>query len=376
MIKSLTFELSSCSSLLPGYYYWLLATEVLKNLQSPSSTQVSKEDQEAIGRFYEYQEKAEIYYAYHSIYRYTDEPFTSLLPDALFQTAQYILNHTKEPIPHGISKVYTLFALAKQGKVLGAFKLARQAYTKLLGLKMPASWKDQIDLACLTVRTKPYSDEEGLLPVCYRCSTSNPLLNNQGDSCINCHHLFIRSFCSFETLPLVQFEVENGISDEDAVKYLDMDPSETVKYGGVGAGGKKKDSDVQTNINVMSLEEDPAASGEDGAAHPDDDFQQQLHHFESDHDGNFPPIRVGIKGLVAMKREEVFVRRWEQSKVMKFQYFRSVIPDLPITLCPHCNHFFHEEDFEFHALQKKNCPYVLSAHERDGLLLLVGWSFG
>ena len=86
-----------------GYYYWLLATEVLKNLKSPDSATAaqSKEDQEAIVRFYEYQEKSEIYYAYHSIYRYTDEPFTSLLPDALFQTAQYILNHAKEPIPHG-----------------------------------------------------------------------------------------------------------------------------------------------------------------------------------------------------------------------------------------------------------------------------------
>jgi intraflagellar transport protein 122 len=351
-----------------GYYYWLLSTEILKNLKSANSTaaSASKEDSDNIARFYEYQEKAEIYYAYHSIYRYTDEPFTSLLPDALFQTAQYILNHTKEPIPHGISKVYTLFALAKQGKVLGAFKLARQAYTKLLGLKMPASWKDQIDLACLTVRTKPYSDEEGLLPVCYRCSTSNPLLNNQGDSCINCHHVFIRSFCSFETLPLVQFEVA-GVSDEDAVKYLDMDPSETIKYGGVGLGGRKKEADTQTNINVMSLDDESGADGEDGAQHPDDDFQQQLHHFESDNEGNFPPIRVGVKGLVAMKREEVFIRKWEQSAAMKYQFFRSVIPDLPITLCPHCNHFFHEEDYEFHILQKKSCPFCRVAVTQEVL---------
>lgn len=342
-----------------GYYYWLLATEVLKNLTSPSAAKLTPADAQALERFAQYQSLSEVYYAYHSIYRYTDEPFTSLLPDALFQTAQYILNHVRDPVPHGISKVYTLFALAKQGKVLGAFKLARQAYTKLLGLKMPASWKDQIDLACLTVRTKPYSDEESLLPVCYRCSTSNPLLNLAGDVCINCRHQFIRSFCSFETLPLVAFEVEQGISDEDALKYLEMDPADTVKYGGVGLGGAGRDAEVQTNINVMSL--DASGGGEDGAeegVHPDDEFHAQLHHFEADNDGQFPAIRVGIKGLVAMKREEVFVRRWKQTSVVRAQYYRSVIPDLPITLCPHCNHFFHEEDFEHAAMVGGNkCPF-------------------
>ena len=42
-----------------------------------------------------------------------------------------------------------------------------------------------------------------------------------------------------------------------------------------------------------------------------------------------------------------------------------MIPDLPITLCPHCNHFFHEEDYEFHILQKKNCPFCRVAVTSD-----------
>jgi len=376
-----------------GYYYWLLASEVLKSMPT---TGKRVPDPERLEKFYHYQSLAEVYYAYHSIYRYTDEPFTSLLPDALFQTAQFIINMIRDrnggtatlpgmvpgtgtspsaaiPLaqqPKGLSKVYTLFALAKQGntKSLGAFKLSRQAYSKLLGLKMPHSWKDQIDLACLTVRTKPFSDEEGLLPVCYRCSTSNPLMSSTGDLCINCGHIFIRSFCSFETLPLVQFELEPGISDEQALAYLEMDPSETVKYGGVGSNGGKRNSDVATNINVMSLE---GGGGDDmdelDGAHPDDDFQHQLHHYEANADGTFPPIRVGVKALVAMKREEVFVRKWKQTTAMKCEYFRSVIPDLPITLCSHCNHFFHEEDYEFHILQKKSCPFCrTTVHNQDG----------
>ena len=38
------------------------------------------------------------------------------------------------------------------------------------------------------------------MPVCYRCGTTNPLLTI---SCVSCGHEFIRSYCSFDILPLV-----------------------------------------------------------------------------------------------------------------------------------------------------------------------------
>ena len=38
---------------------------------------------------------------------------------------------------------------------------------------------------------------QDLLPMCYRCSTTNPLLNNQGSFCINCRQPFVPSFVSF-----------------------------------------------------------------------------------------------------------------------------------------------------------------------------------
>ena len=34
-----------------------------------------------------------------------------------------------------------------------------------------------------------------------------------------------------------------------------------------------------------------------------------------------------------------------------------MVPEIPIVLCTNCNHFFHEEDFEFASLQKKECPF-------------------
>lgn len=36
--------------------------------------------------------------------------------------------------------------------------------------------------------------------MCYRCSTNNPLLNNQGNSCINCRQPFIFSASSYGEL--------------------------------------------------------------------------------------------------------------------------------------------------------------------------------
>ena len=45
----------------------------------------------------------------------------------------------------------------------------------------------------------------------------------QGDFCINCGAPFIRSFVTFEHLPLVEFELDVDISDEEAMKLLGED---------------------------------------------------------------------------------------------------------------------------------------------------------
>ena len=90
-------------------------------------------------KFHDFQRKAEMYYVYHSIQRYTvrlfytlfwrhilavlfyvtyewtqaslffcfsqDEPFTSHLPEALFNMARFLLHAMINEVPVGISKV-------------------------------------------------------------------------------------------------------------------------------------------------------------------------------------------------------------------------------------------------------------------------------
>lgn len=63
----------------------------------------------------------------------------------------------------------TLYALAKQSKVLGAYKVARHAFEKLQGLKIPSRYQESMELSCLTVRSKPYRDSEVRVCVCYSC---------------------------------------------------------------------------------------------------------------------------------------------------------------------------------------------------------------
>jgi intraflagellar transport protein 122 len=65
-------------------------------------------------------------------------------------------------------------------------------------------------------------DVPELLPVCFLSGSTNPLLNhlNTGDIAITSGHPFVRSFVSFEVLPLVEFVPAPGISDEDAIDMI------------------------------------------------------------------------------------------------------------------------------------------------------------
>ena len=66
----------------------------------------------------------------------------------------------------GISAV--LYTLAKQGKALGAYKVARHAYDQLQVLAIPQRFQESIDVGSITIRSKPYQDKE----VCYCHSLS------------------------------------------------------------------------------------------------------------------------------------------------------------------------------------------------------------
>lgn len=110
-------------------------------------------------------------------------------------------------------------------KDISAFKYARNILERLDELIIPNKYSDEIELLSMNIRSKPFKDEDELLPLCYRCSHHNPLLNPKGNDCTNCGQPFVFSFASFEPLPLVEFIIPDEITDEEAMSLIDYVPN-------------------------------------------------------------------------------------------------------------------------------------------------------
>uniref|UniRef100_A0A8C2UEY9 Intraflagellar transport protein 122 homolog n=1 Tax=Coturnix japonica TaxID=93934 RepID=A0A8C2UEY9_COTJA len=310
-----------------AYYYWMLSMQCLDIAQENEEQQT-----EMLQKFHHFQQLAEIYHVYHYIQRYTEEPFSFHLPETLFNISRFLLHSLTKETPLGISKVNTLFALAKQSKALGAYKLARHAYDKLQGLQIPARFQKSVELGSLTIRSKPFHDSEELVPLCYRCSTNNPLLNNLGNVCVNCRQPFVFSASSYEVLHLVEFYLEDGITDEEAVSLIDLEAPRLNKSRNKCRQTGNKAETLQLVTVVFSK---PPYLQQGGS--------------------EFVPVIVNRAVLQSMSRRDVLIKRWP--KPLRWQYYRSLLPDASITMCPSCFQMFHTEDYELLVLQHNCCPF-------------------
>ncbi|NWU85698.1 IF122 protein, partial [Onychorhynchus coronatus] len=319
-----------------AYYYWMLSMQCLDIAQENKQQKT-----EMLHKFHHFQHLAEVYHAYHFIHRYTEEPFSFNSPETLFNISRFLLHSLTKETPLGISKVKTLLALAKQSKALGAYKLARHAYEKLQGLHIPARFQKSFELGSLTIRSKPFHDSEELLPLCYRCSTNNPLLNNLGNVCINCRQPFVFSASSYEVLHLVEFFVEDGITDEEAVALIDLEAPRVSKR-------ENKWQEMMSDYAQSLRLDDSTDIIED-----DDPFTAKLS-FEQGGCA-FEPVVVSRAVLQSMSRRDVLVKRWPRP--LRWQFYRSLLPDASITVCPSCFQMFHTEDYELLILQHNCCPF-------------------
>jgi len=327
-----------------GHYLWLLAKETLMAVGDRPTNQ----DVEA---FFKYRRMADQYYSYQSIHKYTDEPFTALTPDTVFNISRFLLSWLiKDEAPYGISKAYCIFAMAKQAKTLGANKLARFALEKLSLYKVPLSWQEQVDMFALSIRSRAFNDADELLPSCFRCQTINPLVNQAGDRCIACAHPMMRSFCNFELLPLVQFQPSRDVSPQDAVALIRRDPPPKKPRGRPAPSNpwQSDGPDVQT---LMLGGEDQSDLG---MLDIDDPFTKAMLDFEPS--GIFTPTIADRHMLLSMEKNDIFIVKWP-SPSLPWEFYRNMLPDVPVVLCHECNHFFHEEDWELAVMQKKQCPF-------------------
>lgn len=329
-----------------GHYLWVLATETLAAAPERPGPEVLRE-------FDRCRRMSEQYYAYNSIHKYTDEPFTALTPDTVFNISRTLLAQLlREPAPFGVSKAYCLFALAKQSKALGANRLARFALEKLNTFKVPPAWFEPVDLFALSIRARPPNDADELQPSCFRCQTINPLLNQNGDKCTACGHPCIRSFVNFELLPLVRFTPSRDMTQMEALTLLRREPPprKLSRPRGPDNPWGNDGPDVQT----LSLAGDAQAAEAAGVVDIDDPFTKAMLEFEPT--GRFTPTIASREMMLQMSAADVFVLQWPTS-ARPLEFFRNMLPDVPVVCCHECNHFFHEEDWELAVMKNGKCPF-------------------
>mmetsp|Transcript_24173 Transcript_24173/g.65451 ORF Transcript_24173/g.65451 Transcript_24173/m.65451 type:complete len:1251 (-) Transcript_24173:228-3980(-) len=295
--------------------------------------------------------KAEVYSAYAIVHRFTEEPFTTEQPETIFHACRFLLARITRDAPWGVSKVNVLTALAKQARALGANKLARYAFDKLSSYRLAPAIRDQVELQTIAVRARPFADSEELLCMCYRCRTNNPLLNTSADECVACKHPFVRSFATFDQLPLVRFDLPPHIGPEEALRLVAREPPPMTR----AKKAPKKSNPWQDdgNAQILSLGGDDM---EDDDFDSDDPFVQALNESVSESSTAFRAVEVDEEMLLSFRREHVFVQKWPSSAV-PWTWWKNMIPELAISQCSTCNHFFNAEEWEFAVLSKGCCPF-------------------
>lgn len=155
----------------------------------------------------------------------------------------------------------------------------------------------------------------------------------------NCSLLF--HVCPLEVLHLVEFYLEEGITDEEAVALIDLEAPRLKKredkWQEMASDGAQT---LRFDDNTDIIEED-------------DPFTAKLS-FEQG-GSEFVPVIVNRAVLRSMSRRDVLIKRWP--KPLQWQYFWSLLPDASITMCPTCFQMFHSEDYELLVLQHNCCPY-------------------
>lgn len=284
--------------------FWALSSEI-----TIKCTKETKKSGSHSLDIYKYHQWSQIYYAYHFVYSYTEEPFSSQLSLTLFFMARYVYHSCiKNTNPPGISMCHVLFALGRLGKILGGYKASRFCFEKLLNFSYPNEWEHIIESCLLTLQGKPKIDAEELCRQCYACGSDNPPLNAiSGDECTICHESFIHSFYSLEDLPLVRFTFPKNLDIKAALSLIKSEPPT----------GSKSLETIVSSLQSKKLSGSPLELEESALSSVDP------HHI-------FFPSEQG--GTLCTD------------------------PTLKIATCSKCQQFFLEEEWQFCA----SCPFCKS----------------
>lgn len=161
-------------------------------------------------------------------------------------------------------------------------------------------------------------DDEALHTVCFRCGSSKPLLRKEDlgvDVCLTCEHPFIRCMINYDVIPLVEFKSADNFDESQMIEFM-----QSAKKGG------------KTDTLFHDAIDKSLARAENG----------------------YKAIEIGKDVLETIDRADVFTLYCSKTNAQR--YYKNMIPDIGIAVCHNCSQFFHEEEFEYHYLQKGGCP--------------------
>ncbi|OLP76301.1 Intraflagellar transport protein 122-like [Symbiodinium microadriaticum] len=303
-------------------YFWRLALEMVA-APAPSDlgpAEALRRNEALASNFWELRRRADIYYAYSYIHSYIQEPFTTLLPEHVFNCALYLWNILASS-GFSAQPVQSLLAQVQGGPE------AEAAYLEKVRMDAVQGGAQQ---------SRGHLKEDDLLPVCNWCMTTNPLLRSNLDSCTNCGHPFIRTFLGFDILPLVEFGLRTDIALQEAQDLIEQEPH----------ARKSQNSDgwhesTRGGAEVMSLSEGPMPGDEAGT----DLFVQKMLDAASYFVPGEPyqPVKIDRETLAELRPEEVYVADFRKySPLLPVRFFRSMIPEVAIAVCNNCGNFFHQ----------------------------------
>ncbi|GBF97536.1 hypothetical protein Rsub_10459 [Raphidocelis subcapitata] len=309
---------------------------------------------------------AELYAAYEVVHERAVRPFRTADDGTLFGAARFLcarlLPRGAPPPPPGVRLSTALLALARGDLTLGAFKTARLAYARLQALALPPEARADAELQSVMVRARPFADAEELLPVCFRCGATNAVVPQQEDACASCGAAFHYSPLTWQPLPLVEFEVEAGIGDDEALALIGEGAGDAAglygtarqgsggsSHGGGGGGGG-------SGANVLRLDEPAGANGRGDGGLEESWAAQAL----------VPraPITLDRAALRRLRAGEVLLRRWPGG-ARRRQWFRVVDPDAAVVVGP-CGHFFEADEFEMALLEHGVAPFSREPPAAEG----------
>jgi len=293
-------------------------------------------------------------------------------------------------LPAGVSFVECLIVFARAATRLGAYKTARQVYARLSSFILSDRAREEVEVAQLLMRTKPFTDAESVTPVCARCQSPNALLytgagpaaaggRQRGDvspaaRCVHCGFEMLRSALSFEPLPLVEFHpVADDAVNAGTASLPPGAPLPAPLPRAVAAALVAKDpSTLLTSATAA------AAGGRTvtlANLHELDAFHTHLLHPGANLEpGNWQPVLIGPTALTAMPPREVFivcedVPEPDASNANTasrgggdVSYYRNTMPDVAVVQCKQyapsvgCNAFFLLDEFESARMEDGFCP--------------------